>query len=281
MKNKKLENLKLQTIFIGPALFCFIVIVLVPFLIGMGYSLTKWNGVSKTVTFIGLENFYSLFSDDYFINSLVFTLKFSATAVIGGNILAFFLALLLTSAIRFKNAYRAAFFIPNMISGFILGFIWQFIFVKVFAKIGEHTGAGFFQLPWLGTASTGFWALIIVQLWQMSGYLMVIYIAGLSSVPAELAESMKIDGAGKFQELRYLTIPMIMPSITVSLFMSINNTFKMFDLNFTLTRGNFDTRGLAMDIYGLGTAKALIFCLLVAAITLMQTIYTKGKEIEA
>lgn len=290
MKEKTLESIKLQIIFIGPALFFFTVIVVVPFLMGMGYSMTKWNGISSNVTFVGFKNFSSLLSDEYFMKSLFFTVRFSVTAVILGNLCAFFLALLLTSAIRLKKVYRAIFFIPNMVSGFILGFIWQFIFVKIFAKIGELTSIGFFELPWLGTASTGFWALIIVQLWQMSGYLMVIYIAGLSNVPIELAESIRMDGAGHIQELRYLTIPMIMPSITVSLFMSINTTFKMFDLNFALTRGNFDTRGLAMDIYaeaftnnnyGLGTAKALIFCLLVAAITVAQTMYTKGKEIEA
>ncbi|MDD2503779.1 MAG: sugar ABC transporter permease [Clostridia bacterium] len=290
MKEKKLENIKLQIIFIGPALIFFTVIVVVPFLMGMGYSMTKWNGVSSNVTFVGFKNFSSLLSDEYFMKSLFFTVRFSVAAVILGNLCAFFLALLLTSAIRLKKVYRAAFFIPNMVSGFILGFIWQFIFVKIFAKIGELTSIGFFELPWLGTANTGFWALVIVQLWQMSGYLMVIYIAGLSNVPVELTESLKIDGAGRIQELRYLTIPMIMPSITVSLFMSINTTFKMFDLNYTLTHGNFDTRSLAMDIYaeaftnsnyGLGTAKALIFCLLVGAITVAQTMYTKRKEIEA
>jgi raffinose/stachyose/melibiose transport system permease protein len=146
-----------------------------------------------------------------------------------------------------------------------------------------------FNLPWLGTHETGFWATVIVQLWQMSGYLMVIYIAGLSSVPRELLESSKIDGANWLQTLRHLKLPMIMPSITISLFLSISSAFKMFDLNFSLTKGNFDTRGLALDIYneafvsnnyGLGTAKAVFFFVIVAAITIIQTVVTKRKEVE-
>lgn len=289
-KDKILRNFWLQTVFLGPALLFFITIVIVPFLMGIGYSLTQWNGISSKATFIGLKNFSALLSDEYFIKSFWFTARFSVTAVVLGNLLAFILALLLTSAMKTKNIFRAVFFLPNVISGFILGFIWQFIFVKVFAGIGELVNIGFFQLPWLGTPQTGFWATVIVQLWQMSGYLMLIYIAGLSSVPEELIESTRIDGANYWQVLKYLKIPMIMPSITISLFLSINSAFKMFDLNFSLTHGNFDTRGLAFDIYteaftnnnyGLGTAKALFFCVVVAVITIVQTIYTKRKEIDA
>jgi raffinose/stachyose/melibiose transport system permease protein len=289
-KDKKLNNFFQQTIFIGPALLFFTILVLIPFCMGVGYSFTKWNGISSKVSFVGFTNFTSLLSDDNFIKAFWFTARFSVVTVFLGNFMAFVLAMLLTTAMKMKNIFRAAFFLPNVISGFILGFIWQFIFVKVFAGIGDLTNIAFFQLPWLGTPATGFWATVIVQLWQMSGYLMIIYIAGISSVPKELQESFKIDGANRLQTLKYLTLPMIMPSITISLFLSINTAFKLFDLNYSLTHGNFDTRGLAFDIYteaftnnnyGLGTAKALFFFLVVATITILQTLYTKRKEIDA
>ncbi len=288
--NKTIRNLMQQTIFIGPALFFFTCMVLIPFCMGMVYAFTRWDGVSSNVVFNGITNFKTIFSDEIFIKSFWFTSKFAATAVILANLLAFVLAMMLTVALKLKNVYRAIFFIPNVISGFILGFIWQFIFVRVFAAIGELTNIGFFQLPWLGTAATGFWATVMVQLWQLSGYLMVIYIAGLTSVPKDLVESTMIDGANWRQTLRHLTIPMIMPSISVCLFLSISSTFKLFDLNYSLTRGNFDTRSMALDVYneaflsnnyGLGTAKALVFCIIVATFTIIQAIYTKKKEVVA
>lgn len=289
MHSNRIRSLWLQVAFIGPALLFFTAIIIIPFVMGLVYSMTNWNGISDKITFTGSGNYVKLFHDDYFINAFWFTTRFSVTAVILGNVLAFFLALMLTSALSLKNVYRAVFFLPNVISGFILGFIWQFIFVKVYMGIGEATNLPFFLLPWLGTHETGFWATVIVQLWQMSGYLMVIYIAGLSSVPKELLESSRIDGASFWKTLIHLKLPLIMPSITVSLFLSINSAFKMFDLNFSLTHGNFDTRGLALDIYneafasnnyGFGTAKAIFFFVVVAAITIIQTIYTKRKEVE-
>lgn len=289
MHSSKIRNLWLQTVFMGPALLFFTAIIIIPFVMGLVYSTTNWNGISDKITFAGFRNYLKLFQDDYFIDALWFTVRFSVSVVILGNILAFILALMLTSEMNLKNIYRAVFFLPNVISGFILGFIWQFIFVKVFMGIGDATNLPLFLLPWLGTHETGFWGTVIVQLWQISGYLMVIYIAGLSSVPKELLESSRIDGANFLQMLIHLKLPMVMPSITVSLFLSINSAFKMFDLNFSLTHGNFDTRGLALDIYneafasnnyGLGTAKAVFFFVLVATITIIQTIYTKRREVE-
>lgn len=180
------ENIWHQTVFIGPGLVCFTIFVIIPFFIGLVYSFTKWNGISSKITFIGFKNYIHLFSDTLFIKSIWFTVLFSVVVILLGNLLAFILAMLLSSTIIMKNVFRTVFFIPNVISGFILGFIWQFIFVKVFAAIGEITHIGFFQMPWLGTTATGFWGMVIVQLWQMAGYLMVIYIAGFSSIPSSL-----------------------------------------------------------------------------------------------
>ncbi len=180
---------------------------------------------------------------------------------------------------------------PNVIGGLLLGFIWQFIFVKGFATIGELTQLAFFQLPWLGDAPTAFWGLIIVSVWQTAGYLMVIYIAGLSNVPRELTEAAYIDGATRFQTLRHITLPMIMPAVTVCLFLTISWAFKMYDLNVSLTQGGpfNSTQSVALNIYeeafrnnryGLGTAKALIFFVVVALITLVQVSITKKREVE-
>jgi raffinose/stachyose/melibiose transport system permease protein len=290
MNGSRTRELWLQIIFIGPALLFFTAIIIIPFALSLAYSTLNWDGISDNMTFVGINNFRKLLHDDYFIDAFWFTARFSAASVILGNLLAFVLALILTTALKLKNVYRAVFFLPNVISGFILGFIWQFIYVKVFMSIGESTGIPLFQLPWLGTHETGFWATVIVQLWQMSGYLMVIYIAGLTSVSKELLESAHMDGANYIQTLINVRLPMIMPSITVSLFLSINSAFKMFDLNFSLTHGNFDTRGLALDIYneafasnnyGLGTAKAVFFFVVVAAITVVQTLVTKRREVQA
>lgn len=287
---KKVNGFFQQTIFLGPALIIFVIMVVIPFFMGMFYSFTKWNGISDNVTYVGFSNFTSLLSDSNFIKAFGFTIRDSITVVILANLIAFILAMLLTTAMKTKNILRTVFFLPNVISGLLLGFIWQFIFVKVFASIGDSTNIGLFQLPWLGTPATGFWATVIVQVWQLAGYLMVIYIAGISSVPKELMEASTIDGANKWQVLRNITVPMIMSSITVSLFLSISTTFKLFDLNFSLTHGNFDTRSLALDIYqeaftsnnyGLGEAKALVFFIVVASVTILQTVYTKRKEINA
>lgn len=279
-----------QVIFLGPALICFASIVLIPFLMGFYYSFTKWNGISAEPAFNGLTNFAALFADSNFLMAFLFTGAFTVVVVVSANAIAFLLALVLQGALRARNAFRAVFFLPNVISGFFLGFIWQFIFIRVFAGLGESTGIEIFLWPWLGSQETGFLAMVIVQVWQLAGYLMVIYIAGLASVPKELLESCRIDGADGWISMTRVTIPMIMPAITVAVFLATNTAFKVFDLNYSLTRGNFDTRSVALDIYsegftsfnyGLGTAKAFVFFLVVATITLVQTTISKRKEVQA
>lgn len=181
---------------------------------------------------------------------------------------------------------------PNVIGGLLLGFIWQFIFIKGFATMGDLTGLSFFNLPWLGDATTGFWAIVMVFIWQSSGYLMVIYIASLSNVSKEVLEAAEIDGASRMQVLRNIILPLIMPAVTIGLFLAISWSFKMFDLNLSLTKGGpfKSTESVAMNIYneaflnnryGLGTAKALLFFLIVALITVIQVRITKSKEVEA
>ncbi|CAM4056028.1 sugar ABC transporter permease [Paenibacillus alkaliterrae] len=292
-RRKKLSEWVQQLYFIGPSLFFFSLIVLIPFVMGMYYAFTNWNGVSNEVTWVGLDNFVTIFTgDENFANSFGFTVRFTITAVVLTNAVGFGLALLLTRSIRTKNALRTIFFLPNVIGGLLLGFIWQFIFIKGFSAVGDATGIGFFNLPWLGDAQTGFWGIVIVSVWQGAGYLMVIYIAGLINIPSELMEAADIDGANFVQKLKNIIIPLIMPAVTVCLFLTISNSFKVFDVVYSLTRGGpyKSTEPVTMDIYfeaftnnrmGLGAAKALIFFLIVAAITLIQVVITKRKEVQS
>jgi raffinose/stachyose/melibiose transport system permease protein len=281
-----------QFVFIGPAIIFFSIVVVVPFLMSIYYSFTEWNGVTSTVKWVGFDNFKQILVGDLdFHKSFWFTTRFTVMMVLLANLLGFLLALLLTQALKTRNILRTVFFLPNVIGGLLLGFIWQFIFVKGFATIGEITKIGFFELPWLGDAPTAFWGLVIVSVWQTAGYLMIIYIAGLANVPKDILEAARIDGATRWQALYAITLPLIMPAVTVCLFLTISWAFKMYDLNVSLTKGGpfNSTESVALNIYeeafrnnryGLGTAKSLIFFTVVAIITVIQVWITKRKEVE-
>ncbi|WP_172196346.1 carbohydrate ABC transporter permease [Saccharibacillus qingshengii] len=293
MSRKKISQLTQQLVFVGPTTIFFALIVLIPFLLGIYYSMTNWNGVSRNLEFVGLSNYVHVFTaDPEFRNAFWFTVRFTVVAVLLTNLLGFFLAYFLTKPLKSKNVLRTVFFMPNMIGGLLLGFIWQFIFVRGFAAIGEATGIGFFNLPWLGNEPTAFWGIVIVFVWQYAGYLMVIYIASLNNVSKDVLESAEIDGANRTQVLWKIIVPLVMPAVTVCLFLTISWSFKMFDLNLALTNGGpFNaTRSVALDIYreaftnsrlGLGTAKAVIFFVIVAIITAIQVRATKSREVEA
>ncbi|MBW4082394.1 carbohydrate ABC transporter permease [Paenibacillus sp. S150] len=293
MRGSKLSQFGQQTFFVGPALLFFSLITIIPFLMGMYYSFTDWNGVSGNVSWVGIDNFRAIFTNDPdFWSSFWFTVRFTVLGVVLTNVVGFFLAYLLTKPLKTRNMLRTIFFMPNVIGGLLLGFIWQFIFIKGFATMGDLTGWSFFNLPWLGDATTGFWAIVMVFVWQSSGYLMVIYIASLSNVSKEVLEAAEIDGASRMQVLRNIIVPLIMPAVTIGLFLAISWSFKMFDLNLSLTKGGpfKSTESVAMNIYneaflnnryGLGTAKALLFFLIVAIITVIQVRVTKSKEVEA
>jgi raffinose/stachyose/melibiose transport system permease protein len=292
-KKRRMSELIQQSVFVGPAFLFFSLIVIIPFLLSIYYGFTSWDGVSTKVNWIGLDNYKKIiFEDEGFHNSFWFTVRYTITAVVLTNIVGFLLALLLTQSLKTSNLLRTIFFLPNVIGGLLLGFIWSFIFVKGFASVGELTHISFFQLPWLGTSATAFWGIVIVTVWQLSGYMMVIYIAAIMNVPRELIEAARIDGATRFQYLRSIIVPLIMPAVTVCLFLTISWSFKVFDLNLSLTKGGpfGSTQSVALNIYqeafrnnrfGLGTAKALIFFIVVAAITMLQVYFTKKKEVEA
>ena len=292
-KRKNLKNVGLFALFVGPALLAFCVIVLIPFFTGIYYSFTDWNGVNGTINWVGLDNFKYLFTEDkQFQQSFWITTKYTVVAIILTNVVGFVLAILVTQMLKTRNILRTVFFMPNLIGGLLLGFVWQFIFVKGFASIGQITGISLFELPWLGDAKTAFWGIVIVSVWQGGGYIMLISTPALQNVPQELIEAAKIDGASRWQILRHITIPMVAPAVTVCLFLTISWSFKVFDVNLSLTNGgpfkstemlalNIYTEAFVNNRYGLGEAKALIFFIVVAAITIIQVTYTKKKEVES
>lgn len=285
MKNKDF----MFWLFLAPVLFALGIVVLIPLIYGIYYSFTDWDGVNEA-TFIGMSNYVNLFSNEGFLSSLWFTFKFSIASVIVINIMGLGLAMLVTTQIKSRNALRTIFFMPNLIGGLILGFIWQFVFTKVFDAIGRATGIGWLQ-GWLSDAETGFWGMVILMSWQMAGYIMIIYIAYLENVPQDLLEAAEIDGANAIQRFRNITFPLVAPAFTVSLFLTLSNAFKIYDQNLSLTNGGpfNSTKMVAMDIVqtafqlnqmGAAQAKAVVFFLIVAVISLTQVYINKKKEVE-
>lgn len=293
LNKKKWKEAGLFTLFVGPVLLAFILIVLIPFFTGIYYAFTDWNGVTGSVKWVGLDNFKYLFTEDkQFQQSFILTTKYTGVAIILTNLIGFGLALLVAQKLKTKNVLRTVFFMPNLIGGLILGFIWQFIFVKGFVSIGQLTGIPLFELAWLGDANTAFWGIVIVSVWQGAGYIMIIYIAALQNVPQELIEAARIDGANRFQVLRHITMPLVAPAVTICLFLTTASSFKVFDANLSLTNGgpfkstemlalNIYTEAFVNNRYGIGEAKALIFFIVVAAITVLQVTISKKKEVES
>lgn len=278
MNNRKLK--KYSPIFLGPMLIAFTAVFIVPFAMGLYLSLCKFTTVDNAV-FIGFENFKAAFTDQNFLNALWFTVKFTVVSVITVNVIAFFLALLLTRGMRGSNLFRTVFFMPNLIGGIVLGYIWNLILNGVLGMMGVDITY---------SANYGFWGLVILMNWQMIGYMMVIYIAGIQSIPGSLIEASHIDGASGAQTLRRIIMPMIMPSVTICTFLTLSNSFKLFDQNLALTNGapNRETAMMALDIYntfygsvgqqGVGQAKAVIFAVIVALIAWIQLKITHSRE---
>jgi raffinose/stachyose/melibiose transport system permease protein len=280
-------------VFMAPAFLFFTVIVLVSFLMGFYYSFTEWNGVNREPIWIGFENYRTMFQGDSQAGvAAAFTARFTVVSVVIANLLAFVLALALSMPLRSANVMRTIIFLPNVIGGIILGFVWRFIFTNSIPTLGSLSEIGVFRLPWLGTPETGFWASVIVFVWQRTGYLMVIYIASLVSIDESLLEAARIDGASGWDILWRILLPLTVPAITVSVFLALSWTTKMFDVIFSLTGGGpfGSTETFAMNIYfeafqynsyGLGSAKAIVFFLVVATISTAQVLITKRWEVEA
>lgn len=269
-------------IFVLPTLAAFTIVFAVPFVLGLGLSFTEFTTVLDA-KWVAFENYAKAFSNRDFLNALWFTVKFTVVSVITINIIAFALAVLLTKGFKGTNIFRTVFFMPNLIGGIVLGYIWQLIINGILQSIGVTITYD---------AKYGFWGLVVMMNWQLIGYMMIIYIAGIQNIPSDLQDASRVDGANRRQTLRHVTLPLVMPSITICLFLTITNSFKLFDQNLALTAGapSKKTAMLALDIYntfygkigweGVGQAKAVIFFIIVAAISFAQLIYTRKKEVE-
>ncbi|GEN47702.1 carbohydrate ABC transporter permease [Ligilactobacillus pobuzihii] len=285
MKNKSTSF----WLFLAPTLMALLLVVFIPALVGLFYSFTNWDGLSFT-NFVGWNNYLSLMSDKDFISAFWFTVKFVVVTVILLNVIGLGLALLVTQKFKGNNFLKTVFFMPNLIGGLILGFIWQFIFTEVFPALANNLGLNFLN-GWLTNQATGFWGLVIVTVWQMGGYIMIIYIAYLQNIPDEIIEAAKIDGASAWQRFVNITFPMIAPAFTVCMFLTLSNGFKIYDQNLSLTNGGpyKSTQMLALNIvntaytendFARAEAKAIIFFIIVASIALIQVYYNKKKEVD-
>ena len=289
---KSSNNKKDFCIFALPGLFCFIAVVMVPFLYGVYLTLTDWNGVSKEKNFIGLVNFAGVMKETQFWSSLALTFKYVIAVVILVNVLAFAIAYLLTRGIKGQNFFRAGFFTPNLIGGIVLGYIWQFVFSRVFVNIGESTGWSFFEASWLSDPDKAFLALVVVSVWQLSGYMILIYVAGFMGLSKDVMEAASIDGASGWVKLKNIIMPLMMSSITICLFLTLSRAFMVYDVNLSLTAGApyGTTEMAAMHVYekaftsrqfGVGQAEAFILFIIVACISGLQVFFTKKREVEA
>ena len=276
--------------FLLPTLAAFIIGFVWPFLWGIFLSFHKFTTISKT-TFVGLDNYFKVFQDSTFVSAFWFTAKFTVVSTLLINIIAFAIALALTRGLKGTNIFRTVFFLPNLIGGIVLGYIWQILLNGILTNLGK---------PLLSLdARYGFWGLIILMCWQQIGYMMIIYIAGLQAIPEDMLEAAKIDGASGWKTLWHITIPNVMPSITICTFLSLTNGFKLYDQNLALTGGSpfktladgsviKTTEMLALNIVnsntsnskGPGQAKAVVFFVLVAIISIAQLVATRKKEVD-
>lgn len=281
---KTLKKARWFTVFVVPTLLAFLASFLAPFLMGIYLSFCKFTTVTNA-RWVGLDNYLRVFTDPGgdFAHALGFTALFTVVSVVTVNLFAFALALLLTRGLRGTNLFRTVFFMPNLIGGIVLGYIWQIIINGVLLGFGVDITFD---------AKYGFWGLVVLMNWQLIGYMMIIYIAGLQNVPPELIEAAEIDGASGWQTLIHVTLPNVMPSVTICTFLTLTNSFKLFDQNLALTGGapGKQTAMLALDIYntfykrtgweGVGQAKAVLFFLMVGVIAFIQLRLTRSKEVE-
>ena len=304
--NKKREAGIVFWLFLSPVLFAFLMVMIIPFLMGAFYSFTDWSSSARAgagTQLIGFANYAEILKDPAFIYSFGITVLYTVLNMFFINIVAFSLALLVTSGLKYKNLYRVGFFVPNLIGGLILGYIWQFIFNNAVPSLGRIIP---FLAPLalpdnliLGKPGTAVAALLVVGTWQYAGYIMMIYIAAIENVPVELHEAAMIDGATPLDRLKKITIPMAAQAFTVTMFLTLVNSFKQFDVNVSLTSGGpstmymdkpiLGTQLLALNIYNTafisnnlagGQARAVVFFLVLALVAVVQVYVNKKKELE-
>jgi raffinose/stachyose/melibiose transport system permease protein len=288
-------------LFLLPSVFAFCMVIVIPFFMGIYYSFTDWNAITgTTVEWVGLQNYAAIATDIRFLHSFLVTVAYAILSIVVLNACAFFMALLVTSKLRFKGIYRAGFFLPNLIGGIILGYIWQFIFNSIIPAFG-----GAIKFSWLhenlflADRYLALLAIVTVGAWQYAGYIMMIYVAAIQGIPDSLVEAAQIDGVNYRQRLRHIIFPLVAPAFTISMFLTLVNSFKQFDVNFALTSGGpsgmfmgraiMTNEFLALNIYqtafaykelAQGQAKAVVFFIALTIISLIQVRVNKKREIE-
>ncbi|WP_410512843.1 sugar ABC transporter permease [Paenibacillus sp. BR2-3] len=281
-----------QLFFTGPTILAFSMALLIPFAYGFFLTLTKMDSIISPLEFAGFDNYSIAYTDPKFWASMWLTIKYVGATIVMVNVVGFALAYLVTSGIRKQNFFRTALFTPNLIGGLLLGYIWQFIFVQSLPAIGEKLGIELFRLGWLGDERLAFWALVIVTIWQQAGYMMIIFVAGLISVPKDIIEASTIDGASAWKRLVHMIMPMMVPSFVVTVFLTLKSAFMVYDINLSLTAGEpYDsTMMVSMHVvkkafvesnFGVGQAEAIILFAIVAVVTGLQVYFSKKMEVEA
>ena len=292
LPSKKHHRKIVYFLFLFPLLFTFAVTVIIPLILGIGYSFTDWTGIRFTKV-VGLANYQAMFKDPAFIWSVLITFVFVIINVVMINLVGFLLALLCTVKMRGVAFFRAAYFLPNLIGGIVLGYIWQFVFNNVLMN--------YMKFSMLSQTKTAMLAIIVVYLWQSGGYIMLIYVTGLTQIPGDVLEAAQIDGATALQTLFKVKLPMIASTITICTFLTLTSAFKQFDVNMALTNGTGSvadfmgsylsngTQMLALNIYNtaiaknnfaLAQAKAILFFIILAVISLIQVRISNSREVE-
>ncbi|MEG0165436.1 carbohydrate ABC transporter permease [Anaerorhabdus sp.] len=302
MLKKKRKDKIFYTLFATPAILAFLIVIAVPFCLGVYYSFTNWTGITQsTLDFVGFKNYIDSVTNTRFQYSIMITIVFGLLNFVVVNVISFSLALLVSSKVKGRNLYRTGFFVPNLIGGIVLGYIWQFIFNNVFISFGEMANISFLANKFfLSDPKLAIIALVMTSSWQYAGYIMMIYYTALQNVPTELIEASKLDGATAWQRLKKITIPMIMPAFTITLFLTLTNSFKQYDVILSLTGGGPSTmfmgqaikatEVISMNIFNTasvenmmaqGQAKAVLFFIALVVISLIQTSITRKKEVES
>ena len=289
-----------EALFLVPTLLAFVMVIIIPFIYGIYYSFTNWQGTGAATAWVGLSNYAAIFQEPAFLHSFLITLLFTVLNVIAVNVVAFIISLLVTSEIRGRNVYRAGFFVPNLIGGIVLGLVWQFIFSNIVPQVGAAIGSKLLSKSLISNKDTVMATMVIVNTWQYAGYIMLIYVASIQGISKSVLEAAEVDGATYWKRITKIQIPLMANAFTISLFLTLTNSFKMYDVNVALTNGGptavfmkkpvMASELLALNIYqtafkynnmAQGQAKAVIFFVVLTIFSIIQVSYNKSKEIEA
>ncbi len=289
-----------EFLFLLPTLLAFVLVIIIPFILGIYYSFTDWQGTGAVSKSVGFENYAAIFQDAGFLHSFLVTLLFTVLNIITVNVVAFIISLLVTSEIRGRNLYRAGFFVPNLIGGIVLGLVWQFIFSNILPSLGTALGWDTLSKSLISNKDTVMFTLVTVNTWQYAGYIMLIYVASIQGISKSVMEAAEVDGARYWTRVLKIQVPLMANAFTISLFLTLTNSFKMYDVNVALTNGgpismfmNKPVQAselLALNIYqtafkynnmAQGQAKAVIFFVVLTIFSIIQVSWNKSKEVEA